>query len=87
MVFGETDKYPKISVHLWGAIGVGFKSELIFFERTVNSDVYVDSLKSSGFVDLADATFGERRGYLVQDGASCHISAQSLNALFEVCNV
>jgi hypothetical protein len=86
-VFSETDKYPKISIHLWGAIGLGFKSDLIFFERTVSSDVYVGSLRSSGFVEATDATFGQRQWYLVQDGASCHTSTQSLNALFEVCNV
>jgi hypothetical protein len=55
-VFPEIDKSSKISVHLWGAIGVGFKSPLIFFGRTVNSEVYVTSLKTSGFIGLADAT-------------------------------
>jgi hypothetical protein len=60
---------------------------LIFFEEAVNSDVYVGSLKTSGFVSLADATFGERGWFLVQDGASCHTSTRSLDALFEICNV
>jgi hypothetical protein len=36
-VFAETDKYPKTCVHLWGAIGVGFKSPLIFIDGTVNA--------------------------------------------------
>jgi transposase len=86
-IFAQSDKYPRISIHLWAAIGVGFKSSLIFFEKTVDSDVYVESLKNSGFVNLADMTFGPRRWYLVQDGASCHTSSRSLDALFQLCNV
>jgi hypothetical protein len=64
-VFAEIDKYPKISVDLWGAVGVGFKSPFISFDRTVNSEVYVTSFKTSDFVGLADATLGERQRYLV----------------------
>jgi hypothetical protein len=86
-VFAETDKYPKISVHLWGAIGVGFRSPVAFFDKTVNSEVYVTSLKTSGFVGLADATLGGRQWCLVRTRASCQTSAQSLGALFEICNL
>jgi hypothetical protein len=60
-VFAETDKYAPISIHLWRAIGVGFKSPLVFFEENVNSNVCVNSLKGSGFVELADMTFGQRQ--------------------------
>jgi hypothetical protein len=86
-VFAETDEYSPISIHLWGAIDVGFKSPLVFFEENVNSDVYVNSLKGSEFVELADMAFWQRQWCLGQDGASCHTSTCSLNALFEVCNV
>jgi hypothetical protein len=58
--FAETDKFFKISIHVWGAIGVGFKSSLIIFEQNVNSAIYVDALIKSGFVGLANARFGER---------------------------
>jgi hypothetical protein len=30
-VFAETGKYAPISIHLWGTIGVGCKSPLVFF--------------------------------------------------------
>jgi hypothetical protein len=53
----------------------------------VNCEVYVNSLKGSGFEELADMTFGQRQWYLVQDRASCHTSTRSLNALVQVCNV
>jgi hypothetical protein len=86
-IFAPADKYAKISIHLWGAVGIGFKSSLVFFEKTVDSDVYVNSLITSGFVAMADATFGPCQWFLVQDGASCHTSARALNSLFEICNV
>jgi hypothetical protein len=70
-----------------GAIGVGFKSSSINFEQNVNSAISADVLIKSGFVGLANATFGERHWCLVQDGASCHMSTQFLNTLFEICNV
>jgi hypothetical protein len=34
----------------------------------------------------ADEKFGECQRHFVQDGASCHTSALTLDALFEICN-
>jgi hypothetical protein len=59
----------------------------IIFEQNVNSAIYADALIKNGFVGLANATFGERHWHLVQDGANCHTSTQSLNDLFKICNV
>jgi hypothetical protein len=58
--FAETDKFPKISIYVWGAVGVGFKSSLTIFEQNVNSASCADALIKSGFVRLANVTFGER---------------------------
>jgi hypothetical protein len=35
-IVAETDKYPRISIHLWPAIEIGFKSRILIFEETVN---------------------------------------------------
>jgi hypothetical protein len=35
----------------------------------------------------SNAMFDERHWYLVEDGASCHTSTQSLGALFEICRI
>jgi hypothetical protein len=64
-VFTENSKYAPISIHLWGAIRVGFKSSPMCFEENVNSDSYVNSVKGSGFVELADMTFRQRQWCLV----------------------
>jgi hypothetical protein len=53
----------------------------------VNSAIDANTLTKSGFMGLANATFDELHWHLVQDGASCHTSTQSLNALFEICNL
>jgi hypothetical protein len=86
-VFAETNKYTKFSIHTWAAIGSGFKFPLIIFAKNVDSTHYVDSLQKSGFFESEDGRFGSRQWYLVQDGAPCHTSFRSLNALFELCNV
>jgi hypothetical protein len=86
-IFAKTEKYPLISIHLWAATKIGFKSRISNFEETVNSDVYVEALESSGFLRMSDERFGERQWHFVQDCASCHTSASTLDALFEVCNV
>jgi hypothetical protein len=58
--FAPTDKFAKISIHVWGAIGVGFKSMLIVFVTNVNSAVYVRGLVHSVFVPLIDQDYRER---------------------------
>jgi hypothetical protein len=51
------------------------------------SAVYVESLIKSGSAGLANTILDDRHWHLVQDGASCHINTQSLDALFEIWNV
>jgi hypothetical protein len=72
-------------IHLWGAIGIGFKSRISISEETVNSNVSVEAPESRGLLRMADERFGERLWHSVQDGASCHTSASTLEALFEAC--
>jgi hypothetical protein len=63
------------------------KSPFIIFDENVNSAVYAELLINSGPVGLTKVMFGECYWYLVQDGASCHISVQSLDGLFEIYHV
>jgi hypothetical protein len=44
-VFAETNKYTKISIHAWAAIGSGFKFPLIIFTKNVDLTHYIDSLQ------------------------------------------
>jgi transcriptional regulator with XRE-family HTH domain len=63
-----TNKFPKFTLMVWGAIGLGLKSELIFFEEgAVNSKQYLDAVRR--FCDQADSTYGYRNWVFVQDGA------------------
>jgi transposase len=86
-IFAPTDKYAKISIHVWGAIGVGFKSELIIFTENVSAEVYTNEIEKSGFIQAADQQFGPRGWCLVQDGAPCHNSKKAFESLSRHFNI
>jgi hypothetical protein len=86
-IFAPTDKYAKISIHVWGAIGVGFKSELIIFTSNVDAEVYTNEIEKSGFIEAADQKFGPRAWCLVQDGAPCHNSKKAFESLIRHFNI
>jgi hypothetical protein len=58
-IFVESEKCPKVSIHFCAAMSIGFKSRISISEEVFNSDVYIETLKSSGFLSMADQTFGE----------------------------
>jgi hypothetical protein len=69
---------------VWGAIGFGLKSELVFFENgTVNSHQYLAGIQ--GLCDQADSTYGARNWVFVQDGAACHTSQEAVSTLCQRC--
>jgi hypothetical protein len=86
-IFTKIDKYPRISIQLCAAIGIGSKSRISTFEETVNSDICIEALESSGFLRMPVERFGEWQWPFVQHGASRHRSVPTLDALFEICNV
>ena len=72
------------SVHVWGAIGVGFRL-LVILDGMVNSEDYVDTLKR--FLLNPDLTdFVATNRVLMQDGARPH-TANNTMAFLETNNV
>lgn len=66
-----------------GAIGIGFKSNLVFPRGKINEFVYRDYLEESKTFKDADAAFG-KYGYLFQqDGASPHLTIDTMNFIEE----
>jgi hypothetical protein len=53
----------------WGAIGPGFKSQVIIFDEIVNAQRYFKALKRSS-IPAANEFCGALQWVLVQDGAS-----------------
>jgi len=85
-IFSPKQKFPQW-ILIWGAIGVGFKSSLIIFEGTVTGPKYIAEIRKSGTFDKADATFGERNYFFVQDGATSHWTSAVFQDLAQQCNV
>jgi hypothetical protein len=68
---------------VWGAVGLGYKSELIFIDGTLNSQGYIDFLKDNAIFDEMKRVFGDRALHFQQDGASSH-TAKKTKKYFEV---
>jgi hypothetical protein len=83
--FVTKTKFP-ISVMIWGAIGVGYKSGCIFCSNGVDSGEYqAIVLKESDLVTEMDGRVGKYRWYFMQDGASAHTSRSTAEAFREAC--
>ena len=75
----KIDKQHPPQVMVWGAIGYNYKSRLVFFEGTVNSETFSEKvIFGSGFYSDADCVFGLNRWILMQDNARPHVSAETL---------
>jgi hypothetical protein len=71
--FNEAPLHPQ-KVGVWCAISTQKVIGPIFFEQTVNTDVYKDIFMA--FVDQLDS-IELMQGYFQQDGATCHTSNES----------
>jgi transposase len=93
--FATRTKFP-ISVMIWGAIGVDYKSGCIFCSKGVDTDEYQSILKRSKFIEEMNTRFGPKEGeplgpqhrwWFMQDGASCHTSKATMEFLHAHCRV
>jgi hypothetical protein len=61
----------------WGAMGPGFKSQLIIFDESVNAQSYFKALKRS-FIPVANESYGASQWVHVKDGASPHTTDSNI---------
>lgn len=80
--FSATNKFPQ-SVMVWGAIARAFRSKLVLCSNSENSAEYTQILTKSDVILKANEVYGIGGWCLVQDGAACHHSKQSLDWLDE----
>jgi hypothetical protein len=80
------DKFPKFSIMIWGAIGIGFKSSLIVFDRSVTAETYLEEVKKD-FIREANDVYGSFKWVLVQAGATCHTTPHNIDELTKECFV
>lgn len=74
--FVEKAKFNS-GVMVWAAIGVGYKSPLIFCRGNVDSAEYCRILEEAGLVESCNGVYGFGRWTFMQDGAPSHTSAQT----------
>lgn len=78
--------YPR-GIMIWGAIGVGFKSQLIIVEGNIDSDKYLSILHESHLIRDCNMKYGLRNWTFMQDGAPAHTSSTTLNYLRHLVNI
>jgi transposase len=65
------------SIMCWGAIGHGYKSPLVFFDSTVDTDAYISMLQNNRILDDIRDKFNGRVTMFQQDGAPAHRSSRT----------
>lgn len=80
----KTDKFPP-SLMIYGAIGKGYKSHLVFCETTIDSYCYRRNIEESGMIEHLDSERGRGKYIFMQDGARCHFAKDTINWLKNKC--
>lgn len=80
--------YISVSQHpmhimIWGAVSVGYKSPLLWFEETCNKQTYVELLEKNGIFTSLDNIFGAFQYVFQQDNAPPHVARTTLAWLEE----
>ena len=83
----NTKSNSKNSVMVWGAIGLNLKSNLIFINQKIDSDMYIKTILESGLISQADLIYSKYGWFFQQDGAPCHHSSKSLEYLNKNVNL
>ncbi|KAJ3443425.1 hypothetical protein M0812_09266 [Anaeramoeba flamelloides] len=73
---------------IWGAFGYFFLSQLIIFDSSVNSEIYIENcIKGSKLIKRANWEYCKFDWTFMQDGAHPHTSKFSMNYLRKKCKV
>ena len=72
-----------INTMIWGAIGVNFKSALVFIHGAVSADRYLEFLSRTHFYDQVRDAYRDRPVLFQQDGAPAHTASSTIEKLKE----
>jgi transposase len=84
--FATKTKFP-ISVMIWGAIGVGYKSGCIVCSDGVDAQEYQSILRKAALVEEVNRRYGTFQWFFMQDGASAHTAKAMIEWLSQLCLV
>jgi hypothetical protein len=61
-------KFPK-SLMIFAVIGIGFKSDVLIVNRTIDSQKYIENLQNHGIIEQLNQKYGTNNWIFQQDGA------------------
>lgn len=83
-MFTQTQAHPP-KVMIWVAIDWNFKSQLVFLDKSVNSETSIDEIIfNSNVIENADRCWGVGNWIFQQDNAPAHNSKQTREVLNEL---
>jgi hypothetical protein len=82
----EHETFPN-GLMVFAAIGPRFKFKLVVIMRSATGEKYREVLQQSAVFEQADAQFGARQWFFMQDGAPAHTSDENMQWPCERCNV
>ena len=83
--FEETEKF-NVSVMVYGAIGIGYKSKLVLCSDGVDNLEYRKIIDESNMFNVLDARYGQGNYTFMQDGAPAHKSILTTLYLKKRCS-
>ena len=63
----------------WGAIGIGYKSDLVLCSNVMDGNEYVSIIANSKIIETCDMKYERHKWFFMQDGAPCHNSIIASN--------
>lgn len=71
-VYFDKCKYDANSIMVFGCIGLGYKSKLVFCENNIDESEYRKIFQDSGMCDMLNEKWGTGKYIFMQDGAPAH---------------
>lgn len=75
------------TVMFWGAIGPGYKSDLVLCSNGVDGNEYISIITKSHMIETCDVKFGKYKWFFMQDGAPSHTSLIASNFFYSKAKV
>lgn len=86
-VLHSTSKYKK-KIMVFGGISYNHQTPIVFIDGTIDSSVYIDEcIDGTELIWDMDRVYGKNQWQLMQDGASCHTSSETMDYLCTYCSV
>ena len=83
-IYKKEEKFPP-SIMIYGAIGVNYKSKLVFVSGSIDSSKYRENIIESEMIETLNETKGKGNWIFMQDGAKPHSACDTISWLEKQC--